>query len=55
MLICEFRRLVDDGLAWVTPFFLFFLGGGGVVGSVIRGKHGWWSPAWKGPLASLLV
>ena len=28
MLICEFRRLVDDGLAWVTPFFSLFFGGG---------------------------
>ena len=59
MLICEFWRLVADGLAWVTPFFSLFFGGGeggGVfVGSMIRGRHGWWSLAWKGLLASLLV
>ena len=43
------------GLRGSPLFFSFFFGGGGVVGSVIRGKHGWWSSAWKGPLASLLV
>ena len=41
-------------------FFFFFLGGGGWgafmgVGSVIRGRHGWWSPAWEASLASLLA
>ena len=32
---------VAGGLAWVTfPFFFLW-----VVGSVIRGRHRWWSPA----------
>ena len=50
MLICGFWRLVADGLAWVTFFFSPFF-----MGSMIRGGRGWWSSAWKGPLASLLV
>ena len=40
-------------------FFFFFFFWGGVafmgVGSVIRGRHGWWSPAWEASLASLLA
>ena len=37
-------------------FFFFFFCGLWVVGSVIRGGHGWWSPAWEASLqASLLA
>ena len=43
-------RQVADGLAWVTNFFF-----GWLVGSVIRGEHGWWSPTWEASLASLLA
>ena len=27
----------------------------GLWGSVIKGGHGWWSPAWEASLASLLA
>ena len=37
-----------------SPLFFFF-GGLWVVGSVIRGRHGWWSLAWEASLASLLA
>ena len=36
-----------------SPFFFFW----GIVGvgSVIKGRHGWWSPAWEASLASLMA
>ena len=42
---------VADGSRWVFFFFFGFVS----VGSVIRGGHGWWSPAWVASLASLLA
>ena len=37
-------------------FFFFFLSSGlWVVGSVIKGGHGWWSPVWEASWASLLA
>ena len=38
-----------------SPFFFFFFCGLWVVGSVIRGGHKWWSPAWEASLVSLLA
>ena len=46
---------VVDGSRRGSLFFFFFLGGLWVVGSVIRGEHGWWSPVWEASLASLLA
>ena len=42
---------------WVFFFFFFFFFFFGFVGvgSVIRGRHGWWSLAWVASLASLLA
>ena len=49
--------LATDGLTLpmglAGSFFFFF--GFMSVGSVIRGGHGWWSPAWVASLASLLA
>ena len=46
------------GLGWwlmaCVVFFFFFLVLWGV-GSVVRGGHGWWSPAWEASLASLMA
>ena len=53
--------LVDFGSWWLMGcllfsfFFFWFLFGFVGVGSVIRGGHGWWSPAWEASLASLLA
>ena len=40
---------------WVCMGHFFFFGGLWVVGSVIRSRHEWWSPAWEASLASLLA
>ena len=45
---------LDMGLSFFF-FFFFFFGGLWVVGYVIRGEHGWWSPVWEASLASLLA
>ena len=45
---------LDVGLFFVFFFFFFFFGFVGV-GFVIRGGHGWWSPALVASLASLLA
>ena len=34
---------------------LFFFWGFVGVGSVIKGRHGWWSPAWEVSVAFLLA
>ena len=48
-LICGFQWLVG------LHGSFFFFGGLWVVGSVIRSRHEWWSPAWEASLASLLA
>ena len=58
VLVYGFRRLVGRRCRWVSTWvslFFFFLGGLWVVGSVIRGEHGWWSLVWEASLASLLA
>ena len=64
VLVCGFRRLVGQPRWWWVDvvdgsrrgsLFFFFFGGLWVVGSVIRGGHGWWSPVWEASLASLLA
>ena len=67
VLVYGFWRLVGQSRrSWVNvvdgsqrgPFFFFFFffpRGLWVVGSMIRGGHGWWSPVWEASLASLLA
>ena len=58
VLVCGFRRLVGRRCRWVSLglfFFFFFFFGFVSMGSVIKGGHGWWSPAWVASLASLLA
>ena len=42
-------------LMGLCVFFFFFACGLWVVGSVIKGGHGWWSLAWEVSLAFLLA
>ena len=67
VLVCGFWRLVGQSRRWWVDvadgsrcgslffFFFFFPSSLWVVGSVIRGGHGWWSPALVASLASLLA
>ena len=65
MLICGFQRLVGNinggwsrlpmGLDVGLFFFFFLFWWLWIVGSVIRGRHEWWSPTWEALLASLLA
>ena len=50
-------EVADGSRHWSLffSFFFFLFWWLWIVGSVIRGRHRWWSPAWEALLASLLA